>query len=57
MLKQAARVEDLVKAEPGEMNPDRRISFESDNHDDFDLENRWTPVAFTLALDEAEGEV
>ncbi len=57
MLKQAARVEDRIKAKPGEMNPDRGISAGTENHDDLDSGNRWTPVAFTLALDEAETEV
>lgn len=57
MLKQAATVDDRVKAKPQEIDADRRIPAGRENHDDCDFENRWTPVALTLALDEAESEI
>jgi hypothetical protein len=57
MLKQAATIDDRFQDRAAEMDVDRGISVEPENHDEFDFENRWTPVAFTLALGKTNSEI
>lgn len=57
MLKETVRVADHVKAEREEIDPPRRIPVGPENKDEIAFESRWTPVAFTLALTDAESEV
>ncbi|MBI4964620.1 MAG: hypothetical protein HY913_15180 [Desulfomonile tiedjei] len=57
MLKQAATIADSIKADPEEIDADRRTSVERETGDELDLGSRWTPVAFTLALMDTDGEV
>jgi len=56
MLKQAATVDDGVQDGPRGIDMDGGIPVGPENYDEFDFENRWTPVAFTLALNAAESE-
>jgi hypothetical protein len=57
MLKQAATIDDRFQDRAAEMDVDGGISVEPENHDEFDFENRWTPVAFTLALGKTNSEI
>jgi len=56
MLKEAVTVVDRVKADAGEMGADRRIPAKTETAEEFDFESRWTPVAFTQAMSDGEGE-
>jgi hypothetical protein len=57
MLKQAATIDDCFQDGAAEIDVERGLSVEPENHDEFDFENRWTPVAFTLALGKANSEI
>jgi len=54
MLKNAVELADRRRVEPERISADPRVPDGPDTTDD--LENRWTPVAFTLALTDDEGE-
>jgi len=56
MLKEAVTVVDRVKADPGEIETNLRIPVGTETAEEFDFESRWTPVAFTQALTDGEGE-